>query len=71
MTWESNPNNRNINNKITFVAKDGVSVSTGDIIHTSNESFYKIENITATRPAALSKHTHYSATTTWSSRRVF
>lgn len=70
LTWETNPNKRNINNEVTFISRKEIKINVGDVVFSpptgSTVSAYEITEIKAKRKAAMSGNNHYTVATKWS-----
>ena len=68
--WEINPNKRNQNNIISFVALDEVFIQEKDTLFVRptapNTSTYFIVEILEKRPSSLGNMIYYKAVSTWS-----
>ena len=74
LTWEVNPAKRNKNNQVTFICPTKIEVEKGDVLFArptgATASCYEVTEILETRPAAITKNTHYTVLTKWNRREV-
>lgn len=69
MTWTRNPKMRNVENQITFIAREDVEIKENDVILgtclDTCFSAYTITSITNIKKSAMSGYIFYTATTKW------
>ena len=70
MSWEQDPNKRNINNTVKFNINRDESVTVGDIIIGDNnkghKSQYLITEVIEERPSSIQGKKHVTVKTKWS-----
>lgn len=70
MSWEQNPNKRNVNNRITFLVDENQEVNVEDILVGDNlngvgRSTYTITEIVERRKSKQTGHDHLTVLTHW------
>lgn len=73
MSWEQNPNKRNVNNRVTFLVNQNQEVNVGDILVGDNlngvgVSTYTITEVVDRRVSKQTGHHHLTVLTHWENR---